>query len=106
LTFFKVLPPEFASLSGNIAGFLFTFSGNTFYNFKKSDHVLFRFVSYLTIAACGMAFSTLLISFAQKHFNVYLIKAVLTLIIIPLVQFILNKKITYRQFRHKKEEGK
>ena len=99
LTFFDFLPPEFASLAGNIAGFFFTFSGNTFYNFKKSDHVLFRFISYLTIAACGMAFSTLIIRFSQNFFNVYLIKAALTLFIIPLIQFILNKKITYRQFK-------
>ena len=99
LTYFRILAPEFASLTGNICGFFFTFSGNTFYNFKKSDHVLFRFVSYLVIAAGDMTLSTLTIRFAQKYFNVYLLKAMLTLIVIPAIQFILNKKITYRNFK-------
>ena len=32
----KVIP-ELASLSGNICGFLFTFSCNTFFNFKNTE---------------------------------------------------------------------
>jgi hypothetical protein len=31
--------------------------------------------------------------------NVYILKAVLVLFVIPLIQFVLNKKITYRDFR-------
>lgn len=90
--------PEIASLAGNICGFFFTFSGNTFYNFKKSSHLLFRFVSYLCIAAGGMTLSTLLIHNIKDLVNVYLLKAVLVLFVIPVIQFILNKTITYRDF--------
>lgn len=91
--------PETASLIGNICGFGFTFSGNTFYNFKKSDHAIFRFTSYLCIALFGMAFSTTAIHIAKNYMDVYLLKAVLMLFVIPLMQFILNKKITYREFK-------
>lgn len=91
--------PEIASLSGNICGFLFTFSCNTFFNFKKSSHILYRFISYLSITAGGMALSTLLIYFTKNAANVYLLKAVLVLFVIPVIQFILNRKITYRDFK-------
>ena len=90
--------PEYASLTGNICGFLFTFSGNTFYNFKKSTHVLFRFISYFCITIGGMTLSTLLIYYCKDKINVYFLKALLVLFVIPVIQFILNKKITYRDF--------
>ena len=92
------LAPEWSSLIGNICGFLFTFSGNTFYNFKKSTHVWFRFLSYFCITSCGMTLSTLLIHYGKDVINLYILKAVLVLCVIPIFQFILNKKITYRDF--------
>ena len=91
--------PEIASLCGNICGFLFTFSCNTFYNFKKSTHIVFRFISYLSITIGGMTLSTLLIHYTKELTNIYLLKAVLVLFVIPVVQFIFNKKITYRDFQ-------
>lgn len=91
--------PEIASLCGNICGFLFTFSCNTFFNFKKSSHILFRFISYLSITTGGMILSTLLIYFAKNATNVYLLKAALVLFVIPAIQFVLNRKITYRDFK-------
>lgn len=99
LTRFAAFSPEIASLSGNIIGFLFTFFCNTFFNFKKSTHIVFRFISYLSITIGGMALSTLLIHYAKDMVNVYLLKAVLVLFVIPVIQFIFNKKITYRDFK-------
>lgn len=98
LSRFFSFAPEIASLIGNTCGFLFTFSGNTFYNFKKSSHVLFRFISYFSITIGGMTLSTLLIHYAKGKINIYFLKAVLVLFVIPMIQFILNKKITYRDF--------
>ena len=98
LTRFEIIAPEIASLSGNIVGFLFTFFCNTFFNFKKHTHILFRFISYLSITIGGMTLSTLLIHYAKNAMNVYILKAVLVLFVIPVIQFILNKKITYRDF--------
>ena len=95
---FTGLSPEISSLIGNLCGFLFTFTGNTFYNFKKSTHVVFRFVSYFLITIGGMTLSTLLIHYAKTLMNVHLLKAVLVLFVIPAIQFILNKTITYRDF--------
>ncbi len=90
--------PEIASLTGNICGFLFTFSCNTFFNFKKANHILFRFISYLCISMGGMTLSTLLIHYTKSFANIYYLKAALVLFVIPAIQFILNKKITYRNF--------
>lgn len=99
LTRFVKMEPEFASLTGNIIGFLFTFFCNTYFNFKKSNHLVFRFISYLAITICGMTLSTLVIHYAKNMTNVYLLKAVLVLFVIPVIQFIFNKKITYRDFK-------
>ena len=99
LTGFAGISPEIASLSGNIVGFLLTFFCNTFFNFKKSTHIVFRFVSYLSITIGGMALSTYLIYFAKHMTNIYILKAALVLFVIPVIQFIFNKKITYRDFK-------
>lgn len=96
---FVKLCPEVASLCGNICGFLFTFFCNTFYNFKKSTHIIFRFISYLSITIGGMTLSTLLIYYAKAITNIYFLKALLVLFVIPVIQFIFNKKITYRDFK-------
>jgi putative flippase GtrA len=98
INYFDIFSPEIASLTGNICGFMFTFTGNTFYNFKKSDHVLFRFLSYLLITICGMTLSTALIHYGKTIMNVYILKVILVLFVIPSIQFVLNKKITYRNF--------
>lgn len=96
-----LLHPGIASLIGNICGFFFTFFCNTFFNFKKSTHLFIRFISYFGISAGGMALSTVLIYWAEHTAatNVYLLKAFLVFFVIPAIQFIFNKLITYRDFK-------
>ena len=45
-----------------------------------------------------MTLSTVLIHYGKSVVNVYILKAVLVLCVIPMIQFVLNKKITYRDF--------
>ncbi len=86
---------EAASLCGNVAGFLFNFVLNTFLNFKKSDKLFARFISYAIICVGGMAVSTGLIALLKTKFAFGPLKLGV-LIFIALVQYVLNKKITYK----------
>ena len=96
LMYFKITAtPEFASLAGNLCGFAFTFLTNTFLNFKKSDKLFSRFVSYGLICLVGTAVSTLIIWLFKEFINEYLLKA-MAMVIVCLLQFILNKCITYK----------
>lgn len=88
--------PEFCNIIGSICGFIFAFSANTYKNFSRHDRFFFRLVSYGLICLCGIAFSTMIISHYKSSANLYLVKAIL-LVVVSCVQFILNKKITYRE---------
>lgn len=97
--------PELANVVGASAGFCFTFSTNTFLNFKKKDKVLFRFFSYGFICLCGMAFSTLMLLLLKQHFNIYALKFVL-MCFVSMLQFLANKRITYRDMKKGDDEEK
>lgn len=87
--------PEVVNVIGALCGFAFSFSTNTFLNFKKTDNLLKRFLSYGSICLVGMVFSTLIISLLKNSMNLMLLKA-LCMIFVSIIQFILNKKITYQ----------
>lgn len=87
---------EISNVLGAICGFGFTFSINTFFNFKKTDKLLKRFLSYGSICLVGMLFSTLMVALLKNSMNIYLLK-ILLIIFVASFQFALNKKITYRE---------
>jgi len=89
------LLPEVVNVIGALCGFAFSFSTNTFLNFKKTDNIFKRFISYGLICLTGIIFSTSIISLFKNLMNLLLLKA-LCMIFVSIVQFILNKKITYR----------
>lgn len=89
------LIPETVNIIGALCGFTFSFSTNTFLNFKKTNNLFKRFLSYGTICLAGMAFSTLAISLFKNSMNLFVLKAI-CMVFVSIVQFILNKKITYR----------
>lgn len=90
-----VQEPAIASLAGNICGFMFTFFTNTFLNFKKQDKLFKRFISYTIICIIGWGLSSIIIFVLKKAINPYILKFC-TVFLIGLIQFILNKFITYR----------
>ena len=89
------LLPEVVNIIGALCGLAFSFPANTFLNFKKTDYLFKRFLSYGTICFVGMAFSTLIISLFKNSMNVMLLKA-LCIVFVSISQYIANKKITYR----------
>ena len=95
------LKPEIANICGAVVGFLFTFSMNTFLNFKAKEHLIKKFLSYGAICIVGMGVSTVGIWIFKKYFNLYLLKGLL-LIGVSILQFLLNKKITYREQNYEK----
>jgi len=86
---------EAANITGQICGFIFAFFTNTFWNFKKSNHIALRFLSYALICTAGIVFTTFMINQFKEKMNVFLLKLLL-LIFVSAAQFILNKFITYR----------
>lgn len=96
LLYFSVVKfPEVANICGAVVGFLFTFVMNTFLNFKKKDKLAQRFSSYFLICFGGMIVSTLSVNLLKNVVNVYVLKLFL-LVVVSLIQFILNKIITYK----------
>ncbi len=85
-----------ASVLGNICGFIVSFSLNTFINFKKSNHLFYRFVSYFIICVIGSAFSTIVFIRIDGLLNLYVSK-ILVMGLACIMQFMLNKIITYRK---------
>lgn len=95
LVAFGGLAPEIANIISAVCGFAFTFITNTFLNFKKKDKLLRRFLSYGVICLVGMVISTTTISLLKDFMNLYLLKA-LVMIVVSLLQFVLNKVVTYQ----------
>jgi dolichol-phosphate mannosyltransferase len=86
--------PEIASIIGNVAGFIFTFLTNTFWNFKAKGKFALRAASYGGITLLGMGISTACIHLFKDMMPFALLK-LLVLIFVSAIQFVLNKLITY-----------
>lgn len=90
------ITPEFANILGALCGFCFTFIMNTYFNFNKRTAIFKRLISYGLVCISGMFFSTICIYIFSKHVSsIYLLKLVL-LMIVSILQFFFNKKITYK----------
>lgn len=87
--------PEICSLIGNVCGFIFTFTTNTLLNFKKHNDYIKTFLSYASICIAGSLISTLLIYLLKSTINIYVLKF-LVMIVVCLLQYFLNRKITYK----------
>lgn len=92
----STLSPEISSLIGQSVGFLVAFFLNTFYNFKKTDKLFKRFLSYLGVTIVGMIISTLMINAFKDRMDLMLLKFI-CLVGVSLIQFALNKLITYKR---------
>lgn len=84
-----------ANILGSFAGFLISFYGNAFLNFKKKDYLLKRFFTYLLICTFGTILSSSIIYLLQYSINLTLLK-IFCMGFVAAVQFVLNKFITFR----------
>lgn len=78
-------------------GIVTSFLLNRQYNFKVKDKLIKRFVSFLTVGIIGLMISSALIIWLVDEMNInMLIAKLMTIIVVSLVQFILNKFITFK----------
>ena len=93
--------PMLVTIIGAVVGLLFTFTTNTFLNFKKTDNLLKRFISYAGIASIGIAFKALVMFLCYQFYNIgnVIPEFVMNIILVfgvAAVQFVFNKLFTYK----------
>ncbi|MBI3120479.1 MAG: GtrA family protein [Candidatus Kerfeldbacteria bacterium] len=98
LVYFDVLPYQIANVISYSLGTTNNFFWNAYANFKITDQMLRRFVSFFAIGCVGLLVSSgLLYLFIQiLEENKFLSKAG-TIIVIVLLQYFLNKHISFKK---------
>ena len=84
-----------SNIISSTTGFCVSFSLNTYFNFRKTDKIIKRFLSYLAICVVGISISSSVIYALQWYMTLSLLK-VLCIAVVAVIQFILNKLITFR----------
>lgn len=95
-----------ANIFSVLVGILISFFLNLNFNFKVKDRVFFRFLSFFTVGVLGLLLSTGIIALGEKlYWNIFITK-IGSIFIVAMVQFILNKLISFRtkKLRSKKYE--
>jgi putative flippase GtrA len=98
LALFTAIPVLLANTISTFTAMVYSFLTNAFFNFKVSDKILLRFVSFSIVTLCGYLISTgmLWLFVTVYDFNPVLIKAA-SLPVVLLVQFYLNSKVTFKR---------
>ena len=94
-----------ANFIGINIGITLSFICNTFLNFKQKDHLFKKFLSFFSIGYIGLCISMLIMYvFVERlNFDEIIIKVV-SIVVVAMIQFILNKLITYRKKDSMKKE--
>lgn len=97
LTYFKV-NVEVANIISSTCGIINNFFWNSYINFKVHNRLLLRFISYFLVGQITTVFTTvsLFIFVTKLGFPHLIVKAVATFIA-TLIQFMINKVITFRK---------
>ena len=74
------------------------FFWNAFLNFKVTDNLIKRFLSFYMVGILGLLISSGMLYFLieKNHINVIFSK-IITIFVITVVQFLLNKLITFKK---------
>lgn len=91
-------PAELATIISSTCAVIYAFTLNAVYNFKIKTHLVRRFLSYFGVNVLGICISVGMIYYFARYggHDENIIK-VLSLPIIFIVQFTLNRAITFRQ---------
>lgn len=90
---------QIANVSGYLLGTLLSFILNRHYTFNVKDDVLKRLITFLSVAFVGYICSALLLYVLVQHFGTHAILAkILTLGLVLIIQFTLNKHITFKKY--------
>lgn len=80
-----------------LAGIITSFTLNRKYNFKVKDKTFKRFTVFFIVGICGMILSNIILYISiDILFLNKLISKLLSIILVVLIQFILNKYITFK----------
>ena len=97
------IPYLWANIISVHAGIFASFYLNRNFNFKVKDKTTVRFASFYVVGLSGLALSELLLFLlAEKGGWDHLLTKLLTVIVVAIYQFLLNKYITFK----KTENGK
>lgn len=97
LTHFK-MNVELANIISSTCGIINNFFWNSYTNFKVHDRMLLRFISYFLVGQITTVFTTvsLFIFVTRLHFPHLIVKVIATFVA-TLIQFVINKLITFRK---------
>lgn len=91
---------ELANFISSSCGLINNFFWNSFANFKVHDKLLLRFISYYLVGQVTTVFTTVcLFIFVDKLGYDKIIVKIIATFIATLIQFIINKVITFRKVR-------
>ncbi len=97
LTYFN-LNVEIANIISSTCGIVNNFFWNSYTNFKVRDRMLLRFISYFLVGQITTVFTTVsLFIFATKLGFPHLIVKVVATFVATLIQFVINKVVTFRK---------
>lgn len=102
LTHFK-MNVEIANIISSTCGIINNFLWNSYTNFKVHDRMILRFISYFIVGQITTVFTTVsLFIFVTKLGYPHLIVKIVATFVATLIQFVINKVVTFR--KAKKEE--
>lgn len=95
----------YANVFSVIVGICISFTLNLFFNFKTKDHIARRFVSFFLVGMFGLLLSEGILALGEYlSWNILLTK-IGSVVIVAMVQYILNKFISFRKAKQPKEEN-
>ena len=87
---------QLANFLGVTAGILNNFWWNARYNFKTTDRILARLFFFYAVGMLGWGISAVLLyAFIEKMYIHIVVSKILTIGIVTIIQFVLNKFITF-----------
>ncbi len=93
---------EIANIISSTCGIINNFFWNSYTNFKVHDRLILRFISYFLVGQITTIFTTIsLFIFATKMGFPHLIVKIIATFVATLIQFIINKIITFRKSKNK-----
>lgn len=99
LTYFNV-DVEIANVISSTCGIINNFFWNSYTNFKVHDRLLLRFISYFLVGQITTVFTTVsLFIFVTKLGFPHLVVKIVATFVAVLIQFVINKVITFRKSR-------
>ncbi|WP_308555575.1 GtrA family protein [uncultured Lactobacillus sp.] len=92
---------EVANMISSTCGIINNFLWNSYTNFKVHDRMLLRFISYFLVGQITTVFTTVsLFIFTTKLGMPHLIVKAVATFVATLIQFVINKVITFRKASH------